>query len=1092
MTDNTPGASDSSTAAWERLSRLFEAAQSLPPESREQYLDAVCEGNPGIRSELSALLAASPDAPAFLQQLAESVVAPAVARIAASHFTPDIDGVPAAPARIGSRVRHYEIREQIGSGGMGVVYLGRDTRLDRDVALKFVAPTRFTDDAARQQLVREAQAVSALDDANICAMYAIEDDDDGGICLVMAHCAGGTLRGRTRNRLLPIAEAMAIATQIASGLACAHRQGIVHRDLKPANVGFADRGVVKLLDFGIASRVVTQTTTGNALVSGTLPYMAPELLRGDSPTARADVWALGVTCFEMLTGRRPFDAPTDAGVMYAILEQEPPPMDRDDGVPVPDALVRLIHLLLHKDPRHRPASGAEALIHLQAAWPGGSAAVPVPAPTVYHPTPAAVNDAGTALAPEPWYTRTRYAALGSLLFVAALGAWTWTRRAPVSDALVPALEVARSTEPLPTIAVLPFAIQGDSAMGYLHEGIVDLLTPVFDATGLLRGIDPNTVLGADARPATGAARSTRLDSATARNWAARVAATRYVVGAVVDSGETLTMRATMFLANGEERGRALTTMSSAGSLARAMDALVRQLVSAELRAPGDTLAALAATTTTSSIALRAYLDGEREFRDARPVAAVSFFQQAVAADSMFALAWYRLARAAKWSEVDSLNRFAIKRAFTLAPTLPPRLQSITNAYYAARIGHPSDAERSLRQIVAAYPTDVEAWMLLGEVLFETNPFRGRQRDDATSAFRTVMSLDPRNREVTVYLMELAARANRTGELDTLFTMYFSPNSAGEQPGIRQTYLALHARRVADGATSSSRSARIAQRAGNGVDDPAAALIALRRVGSDEREIATAVAFARTAATSSLPTARREGLLSLASLLAAGGQRESPEAAWNAAEQLDASATIVAQTLAALSPRTPFGPDRLRVLHEQLVSLASKQAPAGINLEQNGLSSAEGRAVLWYLVGVLSVRVGAERMAERAVQQLTRGVGNVPLATVLARAVRGHRAMVRKQYAEAAAEFSAGLVDLPARVLTVVPALQQQVDRLAYVQALRALQRDSEADAWFASLRDLPTVWTAPYLRAPFGAAKGDADAERVFQSAQPVRDRAPR
>ncbi len=1090
MTDPHADSSQSSTAEWERLSTLFEAAQSLPPESREQYLDAVCAANPKLRAELEALLASAGDAPAFLQDLAANVVAPVFDRVVSAEAELETGDIVAPIPRTGTRIRHYDVGQRIGGGGMGVVYRARDTRLDRDVALKFLSHARFADDAARRQLVREAQAVSALDDPNVCSMYAIEDTDDGGICLVMAYCAGGTLRDRLRGSLLSIDAAVRITTQVASGLACAHRSGIVHRDLKPANIGFADRDVAKILDFGVAARTIGHATTGVPTLAGTLPYMAPEVLRGESPDTRADVWALGVMLYELLTGRRPFVGPTDASVLYAILEQQPAPLERFDGAAIPAPIAQLITDLLQKAPSSRPADGSAVLARLEELQqferdiastsrddegnsPGNSA---------INSASNAVGNATRNLAPtrtRAWTPGAISMAVAALAVVTTISLWSYSHRSRVATVAATSLEVARTTAPLPTIAVLPFAIQGESTLNYLREGMVDLLTPAFDATGLVRGVDPNAVIGADIRPANARAGNARLDSTLAHEWGARVGASRYVVGSVVRTGSTLTLRATLYAASGEERGRSQVVIPNASDISLGVDGLVRQLVSTELRAPGDTLSALAASTTRSSGALRAYLDGERELRDARPAAAVAYFQQAVASDSMFALAWYRLARAAKWSEVDSLNRAALERAFALAPTLPPRLQSIVRAYHAVRLGSPRNAERVLRQLVADYPNDVEAWMLLGELLYETNPYAGRSSDEATSVFRTVMRLDPRNREVTVYLMELAARADRAGELDTLFTMYFSPNSAGEQPGIRRTYLALHARRIVNpGSQQTTRAASAqradaqradakraeAQRANAQLDDPATALIALRRVGADARDLVAAKAFARSASSPSAPAAARlEGLLSLASLFVAEGQIDSAMVAWRLAQQRDSGSVLVAQTLAALAPDSPVPQDSLPALHQRLLRYVASYPSEGMPLGNAALSLADQTAVLHYLVGVLSIRMNDQGTVASSARQLAKGAGRSTLASTLAQALRGHQALAQRQFAEASTALAAGMVDVPARVRMLVPALQQQVDRVALAEALRGLGRNEEAAAWRASLRDGPAVWSAPYL-----------------------------
>ena len=247
---------------------------------------------------------------------------------------------------------------------MGVVYKAQDTRLKRLVALKFLPPGLTRDAEARQRFIHEAEAASALDDPHVCTIYDIDQTDDGRVFIAMALYEGGTLKKQIQRGPLPIAEVMAFGEQIARGLATAHDAGIVHRDIKPANVMVTTKNEVKIVDFGIAKLSTQADLTGTGLSLGTVQYMAPEQFQGQVD-ARADLWALGVTMFEMLTGRRPFEGATSMEVMNAVLNN-PTPSVRKVRPEVPEELAAVIERALQKNLAQRFASAAEMAASINA------------------------------------------------------------------------------------------------------------------------------------------------------------------------------------------------------------------------------------------------------------------------------------------------------------------------------------------------------------------------------------------------------------------------------------------------------------------------------------------------------------------------------------------------------------------------------------------------------------------------------------------------------------------------------------------------------------------------------------------------------
>jgi len=295
--------------------------------------------------------------------------------------------VPLAP---GTRLGPYEILAPLGAGGMGEVYRARDTRLDRTVAVK-VLPAHLSENSeVRQRFEREARAVSQLAHPHICVLHDVGREGDADY-IVMEHLEGETLAARIARGPLPTSELLVLGGQIADALEKAHRAGIVHRDLKPGNVMLVRSGA-KLLDFGLAratglaSRVsdltssptVSHPLTAEGTLLGTFHYMSPEQLEGREADARADLWALGCVLYEMATGRRPFDGRSQASLIAAILERDPPAVSEVQPL-APPALDRLVRGLLAKDPGERVQTAHD--VKLQLAWiaEGGSqAGVPAP------------------------------------------------------------------------------------------------------------------------------------------------------------------------------------------------------------------------------------------------------------------------------------------------------------------------------------------------------------------------------------------------------------------------------------------------------------------------------------------------------------------------------------------------------------------------------------------------------------------------------------------------------------------------------------------------------------------------------------------
>lgn len=370
---------------------------------------------------------------------------------------------------IGKTLSHYVILDQIGAGGMGVVYRARDERLDRDVALKVLASSLVADEAARKRLRREAHLLSRLNHHNINQIYDF-DTQDGVDFLVMEFVRGETLSHRLRSACFPEPEVVSIGVQIAQALEEAHASGIVHRDLKPGNVMLTARGTVKVLDFGLAKalqsdHVATEGLTEAGGVAGTLPYIAPEQFRGAPVDERSDIYALGAVLYEIITGVRAFPQETAASLVDAVLHQ-PPPSPRTLVPEVSPALEAVILRSLEKDPARRPSTAGEVATALQST---GTTQVAIrylrgrrPRPRTIALTLAAITLLGLGYAFSPWL-----------------------RGGPH----------ATGSGPIDALAVLPLDdLSGDPEQGYFADGMTDALITKLAQIGGLRVISRTSVM----------------------------------------------------------------------------------------------------------------------------------------------------------------------------------------------------------------------------------------------------------------------------------------------------------------------------------------------------------------------------------------------------------------------------------------------------------------------------------------------------------------------------------------------------------------------------------------------------------------------
>ncbi|MCI0353675.1 MAG: protein kinase [Acidobacteria bacterium] len=352
---------------------------------------------------------------------------------------------------IGQVLGHHRVLEKIGEGGMGVVYRAHDERLDRDVALKVLPSGVLADEAARKRFRQEALTVSKLTHSNIGMVLDFDTQEDTDF-LVMEHISGVRLDHKLSGAL-PEKEIIALGMQLAAALAEAHEDGVIHRDLKPGNIIVTPKGQAKVLDFGLAKLLqpsslveATASVTHTGTVSGTLPYMAPEQLRGEPADARTDIHALGAVLYEMATGQRPFREELTPRLTDAILHRSPV-SPRALNERVSPEVERIILKCLEKDPDNRYQSSNELGVDLRRLGAPATAAAVASVPTAKARRPLAVAVALAAAA---------------LVAVAVL----WRERPPAA----PLVAVTSK----PSVAVLPLAnMSADPANDYFSDGMTE-------------------------------------------------------------------------------------------------------------------------------------------------------------------------------------------------------------------------------------------------------------------------------------------------------------------------------------------------------------------------------------------------------------------------------------------------------------------------------------------------------------------------------------------------------------------------------------------------------------------------------------------
>ena len=467
---------------WQRVEQLYHAALALEESRRDAFLRDSCTGDESLRRDVVSLLACQGKAEEFLELPALDVVARQLAGEEGRS-----DQLLEDPRRLlGRTVSHYRVMSKLGGGGMGILYLAEDSRLGRNVALKFLPPGS-RDPAGLERLRREARAASALNHPNICTIYDIGEFENEYF-IVMEALEGQTLRDRIGGIPLPLNLFVDWGIQIADALDAAHAQAIIHRDIKPSNIFITSRGQAKILDFGLAKKTRPKAAAGESTLMssedhlttpgaaiGTVAYMSPEQARGEELDSRTDIFSFGCVLYEMATGKSPFNGATSALIFDAILHTTPaPPATLNTAIP-PEA-TQMILKTLEKDREVRCQSAAELCADLKR---------------LKRDTDPAKVASSHQLFPGSRLGSARRGRAFAIAFLAILGivfAWNYSI---IRDALRGPSDSPRIT----SLAVLPLSnLSGDPDQEYFADGMTDEIIADLSKISSLRVISHTSVM----------------------------------------------------------------------------------------------------------------------------------------------------------------------------------------------------------------------------------------------------------------------------------------------------------------------------------------------------------------------------------------------------------------------------------------------------------------------------------------------------------------------------------------------------------------------------------------------------------------------
>ena len=634
---------------------------------------------------------------------------------------------------IGKTVSHYTILEELGRGGMGVVYKAEDTKLHRTVALKFLPPEFTRDPEAKERFSHEAQAAAALNHPNICTVYEI-DEHEGQSFIAMEHIEGRGLKSMIAGGPLKLAASLDIAMQLAGGLAEAHDKDVVHRDIKPANIMITAKGRVKIMDFGLAKLRSQTVLTKEGTTLGTVAYMSPEQARGRPVDRRTDIWSLGVVLYEMIAGKRPFEGEYDQAMIYSVLNNAPEPLTAvRSGVPA--ELERIVCKCLEKDPAERYQTAVDLMADFRHFGRIISEGAPAsrsvgPQATMQQP-PVEQIHARRMRRRLPWVI---VSALAVVLAAVFFSRYFKPAGQPAGD---------RTASDLKMLVVLPFENLGPPEDEYFADGITDAITARLAGLSGLGVISRQSAIQYKDRTKRTKEISEELgvdyilEGTIQRERPNDLRSRVRIIPQLIKCPDDIHLWAATY---DEEMTEVFRLQSEiAERVARELDVA---LLEPERRA-------LASKPTENLEAYEYYLQGieyaNRALDEETARQSIEMFKKSVELDREFSLAWARLSRAYTWlywitwiQEILTRARGAAEEALRIDPDLPEARLALGFIYYYGSL----DYERALEQFDSVrkqWPGNVDAIRAAGYI-----KRRQGKWEEALRLFEQAIKMDPRS------------------------------------------------------------------------------------------------------------------------------------------------------------------------------------------------------------------------------------------------------------------------------------------------------------------------------------------------------------